>query len=67
MAVFLLTVSNRRPLLGVYRNGPLANLLGGAVALVVTALAFFGLLDPGGATHGWRWAAPPLAARAVLT
>ena len=35
MAVFLLSVSNRRRLLGAHRNGPLANLLGGAVALVV--------------------------------
>jgi manganese transport protein len=45
MAVFLLVVSNRRRLLGAHRNGPLANLLGAAVALVVTGLAILGLLD----------------------
>lgn len=47
MAIFLLIASNRRRLLGAYRNGPLANLLGGAVALVVTGLAMVGLLELG--------------------
>ena len=38
VVVFLFWVMNRRSLLGEYRNGPLANLLGLTVIAVATAL-----------------------------
>ncbi len=43
IAVFLLIVMNRQELLGEYTNGPVANVCGGAVVLVVSALGFFQL------------------------
>lgn len=45
VAAFLLVVMNRRRLLGKYRNGPLANIAGGVVLLVVTGLAVYQLAD----------------------
>ncbi|QIB66375.1 Nramp family divalent metal transporter [Kineobactrum salinum] len=44
VAVFLLTVMNSKALLGEYRNGPAANLLGSAVVLVAVALGLVKLL-----------------------
>lgn len=45
IAGFLLVTMNNRKLLGDYRNGPLANVLGGAVFLVVTGLAIYQFAD----------------------
>ncbi len=44
LAVFLVIAVNRGELLGRYRNGPVANLLGGAVVLVAAGLGAFQLL-----------------------
>ncbi len=44
IAVFLLVVMNRSDLLGRYKNGIAANLIGGAVVLVVSGLGAFQLL-----------------------
>jgi manganese transport protein len=41
VAVFLLVVMNRRDLLGEYRNGPVANVLGALVVLVATGLGAY--------------------------
>jgi len=49
MAVFLLVVLNQSEVLGAHRNGVLANVLGGAVVLVVLGLAALVLLDRCGA------------------
>ena len=43
IAVFLLLVMNRQELLGAYTNGPVANMCGGVVVCVVSALGFFQL------------------------
>ena len=48
IAGFLLVTMNNRKLLGDYRNGPLANVLGGAIFLVVTGLAVYQLADLAG-------------------
>ena len=45
VAVFLLVVMNRRDLLGQHTNGLFANLLGGGVVLIATALGGFQLLQ----------------------
>ncbi len=52
VAGFLLLVMNRRRLLGRYRNGPLANVAGGLVLLVVTGLAVYQLADVFGLLPG---------------
>lgn len=39
IAIFLLVMANRTGLLGRYRNGPIANILGGLVVLMVTLIA----------------------------
>lgn len=52
VAGFLLVVMNRRRLLGKYRNGPLANIAGGIVLLVVTGLAVYQLADVFGLLPG---------------
>jgi manganese transport protein len=44
LAVFLLLVLNRRDLLGQYRNGVVANLLGGVVVLITAGLGTYQLL-----------------------
>lgn len=44
VAVFLLIVMNRSDLLGEFRNGPVANVLGVAVVLVVTGFGVFQIL-----------------------
>ncbi len=44
IAVFLLIVLNRSDLLGKYKNGVVANLMGGAVVLIVTGLGAYKLL-----------------------
>ncbi len=44
IAIFLLIVLNRSDLLGRYKNGVVANLLGGAVVLIVTGLGAYKLL-----------------------
>jgi manganese transport protein len=49
VAVFLLVVMNRRDLLGRHTNGLVANLLGGGVVLIATALGGFQLLTALGA------------------
>jgi len=51
VAVFLLVVMNRRALLGRHANGSLANLLGGAVVLIATALGAIQLLKAVGAVN----------------
>ena len=43
IAVFLLVVMNRQELLGEQTNGPVANVCGGVVVCVVSALGFFQL------------------------
>lgn len=45
IAAFLLVVMNRPGFLGKYRNGPLANTLGGIVLVTVTGLAVYQLAD----------------------
>ena len=44
IAVFLLIVVNRSELLGSYKNGIAANLLGGSVVLIASGLGVFQLL-----------------------
>jgi manganese transport protein len=44
LAVFLLLVLNRRDLLGQYKNGVVANLLGGVVVLITAGLGTYQLL-----------------------
>lgn len=48
IAVFLLIVVNRADLLGAYKNGIIANVLGGAVVLVAAALGALKLLKVAG-------------------
>lgn len=45
IAIFLMIVMNNRRLMGRHRNGPLANILGWAVCVVVTGLAVYQLTD----------------------
>jgi manganese transport protein len=45
IAVFLLVVMNRRDLLGEHRNGPVGNLVGAVVVLIVSGLGLFNLAD----------------------
>lgn len=51
VAVFLLVVMNRRNLLRGYANGLLANILGGAVVLIVGGLGVFQLANVAAALH----------------
>ena len=48
VAVFLLIAMNRKDLLGRYRNGAAANLLGGAVVIVAAGLGVCKLLQVAG-------------------
>ncbi len=49
IAVFLLIVMNRSDVLGEYKNGPVANVLGAVVVLVVAGLGVFQILQTIGA------------------
>lgn len=51
VAVFLMVVMNSRQLIGPHRNGPVANVLGGLVCLVVIGLAIYQL---GGLAGLWE-------------